>query len=942
MKSRKQKYLDVVKTTEDFLKRVDWRVKENSNIPFSFSNIFFRSAGEVIGRYTLAKVYPPEVSKAHVDGDLHIHNLYMGIVGYCAGWSLKQLLAKGLSGVPGRLACAPPQHLNTALHHVVNFVGIIQNEWAGAQAFNCYSEDTEVLTDNGWKYFKDLDGSENVMTLNVETEEMEYQKPVKYYRSKYSGKIFHFCSKLMDLKVTPNHNMLIRKRMKNTSLEACPLVLVQVRELSFDGLGRCRHSIPRVGRWKGKDDKWFVLPDKDGREIKIKMEDWIAFLGIFLSEGSLSKAMAKQKRYRVTISQEHREKRKEIEELLNRLPFNYVKDKENYHLHSKALYKYLESISSCYEKRIPKELLELDSGLLNILLTWLIKGDGYSGRYKAFFTTSKQLRDDVMEIAYKTGKSCSSYVWCKKGEARWLKKEKRWIMHKENVWAVVIHSAKHLCIWKPKEEYYEGEVYCVEVPNHTLLVRRNGRVTWCGNSVDTLLAPFVRKDNLSYKEVKQALQEFVFGLNVTSRWGGQTPFSNITLDLKVPDDLKNDYIVMGGKILTDTYSDYQEEMDVINRAFLEVMIEGDADKRPFTFPIPTYNITKDFDWGSENTHMLFEMTAKYGIPYFQNFIGSDLDPHEVRAMCCRLLLNLKQFYRRLGGYFGYADETGSVGVVTINMPRIGFLSKDENDFLERLGHLLELAKDSLEIKRKLIEKNIERGLLPYTKRYLATLRWHFSTIGLIGMNESCLNFLGQSIATREGKEFAIKVLKFMRDRLLEFQEETGNIYNLEATPAEGASYRLARADKEKYPKIITAGERVPYYTNSTHLPVGFTDDIFEALKHQEDLQVLYTGGTVFHGFVGERIRDADACMLLVRKIAENFKIPYFTITPTFSICPNHGYLVGERFKCPECGEDTEVYSRVVGYLRPVQNWNEGKREEFRQRLEYSEKKLGKW
>ena len=588
----KEEYVDVVKLTDDLLEEADWRIRENSNIPFSFSSVFFRGAGEVIRRYTLAKVYPPRVSQAHGDGDFHIHNLYMGIVGYCAGWSLRQLLAEGVRGGPGRLASAPPQHLGTALHQLVNFVGIIQNEWAGAQAFN---------------------------------------------------------------------------------------------------------------------------------------------------------------------------------------------------------------------------------------------------------------------------------------------------------------------------------------------------------SLDTFLAPFVRKDHLEYKAVRQALQEFVFGLNVTSRWGGQTPFSNITLDGSIPADLKDESVVLGGKLLTETYADYQEEADMINKAFLEVMIEGDADNRPFTFPIPTYNLTEDFDWDSENSQLLFTMTAKYGIPYFQNFLKSGLDPREVRAMCCRLLLDLKQLYRRFGGYFGFADKTGSVGVVTINLPRIAFQSREEHAYFERLGQLMELAKESLEVKRGLIEKNMERGLLPYTQRYLGTLRWHFSTIGLLGMNEACLNFLGQDITSKEGKDFAAKVLTYMRRRLLEFQEDTGNLYNLEATPAEGTSYRLAKIDRERYPQIITAGEKTPYYTNSTHLPVDYTDDIFEALTHQEDLQRLYNGGTIFHGFLGERVSDPATCMRLVRTIAETFTIPYFTITPTFSICPNHGYVVGEHFTCPTCGENAEVYSRVVGYLRPVQNWNAGKKEEFRQRVEYREK-----
>lgn len=588
-KRRNDGYVDAVTLTDGLLEAADWRIRENSNIPYSFANVFFRSAGEVIRQYTLIKVYPPRIAHAHTAGDIHIHNLDMGIVGYCAGWSLRQILAEGVRGGPGQLASAPPQHLDTALHQVVNFVGIIQNEWAGAQAFN---------------------------------------------------------------------------------------------------------------------------------------------------------------------------------------------------------------------------------------------------------------------------------------------------------------------------------------------------------SLDTFLAPFVRKDRLEYKAVRQALQEFVFGLNVTARWGGQTPFSNITLDGTIPADLQEEPVVLGGQLLTATYGDYQAEADLINRAFLEVMIEGDADHRPFTFPIPTYNLTDAFDWDAENSQLLFTMTAKYGTPYFQNFLKSALDPREVRAMCCRLRLDLTQLYRRFGGYFGFADKTGSVGVVTINLPRIAVQSREENDFFERLDQRMAVAKESLELKRQLLEKNLARGLLPYSQRYLGTLRWHFSTIGLLGMNEACRNFLGQDITSPTGKAFAMNVLTYMRQRLLEFQEETGNLYNLEATPAEGASYRLARLDREAYPQIVTAGMKIPYYTNSTHLPVDYTDDLFEALTHQEALQTLYNGGTIFHGFLGERISDPTACMRLVRTIAETSTIPYFTITPTFSICPNHGYLVGEHFTCPTCHESAEVYSRVVGYLRPVQNWNPGKQEEFRQRVPY--------
>jgi len=579
-----------VRTVEGYLQQVDWRSRENSNLSYSFSSVFLHLAGEVMKRYTLSRVYPKEVADAHRSGDLHIHNLYMGIVGYCAGWSIEDILMQGFNGVPARTESSPPRHLSTALLQLANFVGTLQNEWAGAQAFN---------------------------------------------------------------------------------------------------------------------------------------------------------------------------------------------------------------------------------------------------------------------------------------------------------------------------------------------------------SLDTYLAPYVRMDGLSYGQVKQELQQFIYNLNIASRWGGQTPFTNITFDLKPPADLAEAPAVYAGGTLGETYADFQPEMEMINRAFCEVMTEGDMRGRVFTFPIPTYNITEDFDWEGEAADALFRMTAKYGNPYFQNFVNSDLDPSDIRAMCCRLRLDLRELHRRVGGTFGYADKTGSVGVVTINVPRIAYRARNEDDYFERLGDLMELAKVSLEAKRKVVEENMERGLLPFTKRYLGTLKWHFSTIGLVGMNEACLNLLGEDIGTPGGRDLAVKTLRFMRDKALEFQQETGHIYNIEATPAEGASFRLARLDKERYPDIVTAGEEVPYYTNSTQLPVNHTDDLYAALEHQEELQRLYTGGTVFHVFLGERIQEPESCKLLVRRIAERFRIPYYTITPTFSICPDHGYLEGEQLRCPLCGRQTEVYSRVVGYYRPVQNWHKGKQEEYRQRRTYA-------
>ncbi len=589
----KTTFLEVEKIVSDYLSQIDWRVRENSNIGYSMSGLMLHVAGSVVTDYTLDRIYSMEIADAHRNGDIHLHDLYFGITGYCAGWSLSKLLYEGFNGVPGIIESKPAKHLDTALLQMVNFIGTLQNEWAGAQAFN---------------------------------------------------------------------------------------------------------------------------------------------------------------------------------------------------------------------------------------------------------------------------------------------------------------------------------------------------------SIDTYLAPFIRKDKLSYREIKQAIQKFVFNVNIASRWGGQSPFVNLTFDWTVPRDLARKPIVWGGKLLEETYDDYQKEMNLINKAFIEVLTEGDMKGRPFTFPIPTYNLTRDFDWEAENARLLFEMTAKYGLGYFSNFINSDLDPSDIRSMCCRLRLDLRQLDRNItGGLFGSGDSTGSVGVVTINMPRIGYLSKNKDEFFERLEYLMGLAKISLETKREIVEKNMKGGLLPYTKRYLGTLKNHFSTIGPVGMNETCLNLLGKDIASEEGKSFAVETLKFMKAKLSDFQEETGHIYNLEAVPAEGVSYRLPRIDKRKYPDIITAGKGVPYYTNSTLLPVNETEDVIEALEHQEELQTLYTGGTVFHMFLGERMSSGEAAKKLLKKIAYNSRLPYITITPTYSICSDHGYLVGEHFRCPTCGKETEVYSRVVGYFRPVRNWNEGKQEEFRQRLEYKEK-----
>lgn len=466
---------------------------------------------------------------------------------------------------------------------------------------------------------------------------------------------------------------------------------------------------------------------------------------------------------------------------------------------------------------------------------------------------------------------------------------------------------------------------------------------WAGaqafSSFDTYLAPFVKVDNLSYKEVKQCIQSFIYGVNTPSRWGTQSPFTNITLDWTVPNDLAELNAIVGGKEMDFKYKDCKKEMDMVNRAFIEIMIEGDANGRGFQYPIPTYSITRDFDWSeTENNKLLFEMTAKYGTPYFSNYINSDMEPSDVRSMCCRLRLDLRELRKKSGGFFGSGESTGSVGVVTINMPRIAYLAEDKEDFFKRLDKLMDISARSLKVKRTVITKLLENGLYPYTKRYLGTFNNHFSTIGLVGMNEVGLNakWLRKDMTHKETQEFTAEVLNHMRERLSDYQEEYGDLYNLEATPAESTSFRLAKHDKKYYPDIITANENgTPYYTNSSHLPVGYTEDIFSALDIQDNLQTLYTSGTVFHAFLGEKLPDWKAAANLVRKIAENYRLPYYTMSPTYSVCKNHGYIAGEQFVCHDCGEKTEVYSRITGYYRPVQNWNDGKAQEYKDRKVYN-------
>ena len=482
-------------------------------------------------------------------------------------------------------------------------------------------------------------------------------------------------------------------------------------------------------------------------------------------------------------------------------------------------------------------------------------------------------------------------------------------------------------------------VLCNQMVNFLGIMQNEWAGAQAFSSFDTYLAPFVKADNLSYEEVKKCIESFVYGCNIPARWGTQAPFTNITLDWVVPEDLAEQQCIVGGKLMDFKYKDCVKEMEMVNKAFLETMIEGDANGRGFQYPIPTYSITRDFDWSeTENNKLLFEMTSKYGTPYFSNYVNSDMKPSDIRSMCCRLRLDLRELRKKSGGFFGSGESTGSVGVVTINLPRIAYVSKNVEEFYERLDHIMDVAARSLDIKRKVITMHLEDGLYPYTKHYLGTFKNHFSTIGLVGMNETCLNaaWLRCDLTDSRAQDFAVDVLNHMRNRLVIYQEKYGDLFNLEATPAESTSYRLAKHDRQRYPDIITAGEKgeTPYYTNSSHLPVSYTDDAFSALDVQDRLQTLYTSGTVFHTFLGEKLPNWKAAAMLVRRIADKYKLPYYTISPTYSVCKEHGYIAGEHFTCPKCGKKAEVYSRITGYYRPVQNWNDGKTQEYKDRKTY--------
>ena len=772
------------KVINNYIDEADWRVKENSSVNYSLGGLILGNSGAMTANYWLNKVFDEDGAQAHKNGDIHIHDLSM-LSPYCAGWSLKQLIEEGLGGVTGKIASAPAKHFSTLCNQMVNFLGVLQNEWAGAQAFS--SVDTlcaPFIKKDGLTYDQVKQCIQNlVFGLNVssrwgcvdtDTEVLSVDGFKKYNELKEGDLIYTW---------------------KNGELELNPVIKVVVKE--YDG---------EMHEYTG--DNYSQLVTADHRVLFYKN-------GYF--------------------NIEHSNNIEDVKGIF--LPVKYK--------NAKAFGEYIVNENNKEEiNKIQKELLS--KGVCS-----------YTKRYKNGHVLIVPFVNELVQI-----------------------KER-------------------------KTSYYKGLVWCPSVENGTAVFRRHGQLFISGQC--------------------------------------QCPFTNFTLDWTVPADLAVMPAIVGGKEQDFTYADCKEEMDMFNKAFLEVMIEGDADGREFAYPIPTYSITKDFDWSeTENNKLLFEMAAKYGTPYFSNYINSNLDPSSIRSMCCRLRLELSELRRKNGGYFGSGDKTGSVTVVTLNMPRLAYKANNIIEFYNNLDRLMDIAAKIIEQRRAFCTKMMEDGLYPYTKRYLGNFDNHFSTIGLVGMNEACLNakWIKNNLTDKKAQAFTKAVLNHMRDRLVIYQEEYGHLFNLEATPAESTAYRFAKKDKELYPDIITASDETPYYTNSSHLPVGATDDIFDALDIQDELQTLYTSGTVFHAFLGEKLPDWKAAMELVKAIAHNYKLPYFTLSPTFSICKNHGYIQGEEYTCPQCHEKTEVYSRITGYYRPVQNWNNGKTQEFKDRKEYKIKITG--
>ncbi len=847
------------------------------------------------------------------------------LVHNCMGWDLYDLLNKGFGGVSEKLESKPPKHFGAALGQIVNFLYTLQGECAGAVAlsnfdtllapfirydnlnytqvkqamqrflhnmavptrvgFQCLSEDTEILTAEGWKGHEEIKKENIIKTFNLESGEIEDKKVLKMFSRDYKGKMYRLKNRIQDQLISPEHRV-VRKKFNTENYTLEPIEETTKLKSPF--------IIPIAGKNSN--------PDTDISDEQIKLMAWI------ISEGSIEKPGKNYRScHRVSIYQSRIKNKENYEEIINlfqHFGFEYTDrpqlglGEEVRHLRlnaesSKEIHQWFGSKENVHF--IPDCLLDLSQRQSRLFLETYLKADGSEDCKIA--TIRPALIDDLQRIVVNAGYGFT------------VLKRKPLGVGKKYLYILRIIRHKETYISKVEKVDYEGTIWCPTTENGTLIARRKGKVFVTGNC----------------------------------------PFTNVTLDLKPSAVFADQPVIIGGKPQEETYGEFESEMQLLIKAFYEVILQGDKSGRPFHFPIPTINITKDFPWGSESADLIFKASAKYGTNYFANYINSEMKPSDVRSMCCRLRLDLKDLHNRGGGgLFGAGSLTGSIGVVTINLPRIAYLSKTKKEFLERLEKLMDLAKESLEIKRKSLEDYIEKGLYPYSRFYLSKVKKmrggyyanHFSTIGLVGMNETCLNFLGKDIATKKGQKLSLSIMDFMRDKLKEYQEGTGHIYNLEATPAESTAYRLAIADKAKYPDIITAGtEDNPYYTNSTQLPVNYTTDAFEALDLQDELQCKYTGGTVEHLFLGERIKEVKSAKKLVKTVFEKYHLPYITLTPTFSICPVHGYLSGEHFTCPKCAieQPCEVYSRIVGYLRPVKEWNEGKKQEYKERKEFKNK-----
>ncbi|WP_295408528.1 ribonucleoside triphosphate reductase [uncultured Thiocystis sp.] len=878
LRADRRTLVDVGASINEYLDRSDWRVAANANQGYSLGGLILNTSGKMIANYWLNHVYPPEIGQAHRDGDYHIHDLDM-LAGYCAGWSLRTLLNEGLNGVPGKVEAGPPKHMSSAIGQIVNFLGTLQNEWAGAQAFSsfdtymapfvridgldyrhvkqaiqeliynlnvpsrwgcqCVDAETECLTEHGWRRHDQILPGEKIATFDWRNNRLEYLEPLALNAYDFDGDMYVLRNRTQEQWITPGHKVL--RKVFNSENRWVLEDIEQVAQLKSP----------------------IIVPNAWETTSTAEIDDRIVMLLAWVvAEGNFD-FHADRRRVSVFQSSGHAENAAEIEWLLHELGFSFHLWEQTGTYANFPVYRYRlnqegsEFVLSYTERKcVPDIIRTLSARQIRLFLDTYIKGDGSidpSGRIR-IYTNDRDNLDALQELCVLGGYGSSVYTRKDSG-----------------VHVLNLIRNRETYIQLIERRPYQGKVWCPTTRNGTFVARRHGKTFITGN----------------------------------------TPFTNLTFDWVCPEDLREQVPVIAGVEQSFTYGDLQVEMDLINRAYIEVMTEGDAKGRIFTFPIPTYNITHDFPWESENADHLFEMTAKYGLPYFQNFLNSELTPNMVRSMCCRLQLDLRELLKRGNGLFGSAEQTGSLGVVTINCARLGFTQRgDEPGLLARLDELLNLARNSLEIKRKIIQRHMDAGLFPYTKRYLGTLRNHFSTIGVNGINEMIRNFTNdaEDITTTRGHQMACRLLDHVRLRMVEFQEATGSMYNLEATPAEGTTYRFAREDQKCFPGILQAGTaETPYYTNSSQLPVGYTDDPFEALAMQEALQSKYTGGTVLHLYMSEQISSTEACKRLVRRSLENFRLPYITVTPVFSICPKHGYIAGEHPFCPIC--DQEVIAR---------------------------------